>query len=62
LTMPRTEITGSVLRGVSIEAPRGEVTCVLGRNGVGKTVPTARDVGVGTGSEEDASNHLGVGD
>jgi urea transport system ATP-binding protein len=25
------------LRGVSIEAPLGEVTCVLGRNGVGKT-------------------------
>jgi urea transport system ATP-binding protein len=25
------------LRGVSIEAPEGEVTCVLGRNGVGKT-------------------------
>ncbi len=25
------------LRGVSVEAPVGEVTCVLGRNGVGKT-------------------------
>ncbi len=25
------------LRGVSLEAPLGEVTCVLGRNGVGKT-------------------------
>jgi len=25
------------LRGVSLEAPVGEVTCVLGRNGVGKT-------------------------
>lgn len=25
------------LRGVSLEARRGEVTCVLGRNGVGKT-------------------------
>ena len=25
------------VRGVSIEAPTGEVTCVLGRNGVGKT-------------------------
>jgi urea transport system ATP-binding protein len=26
-----------ILRGVSIEAKSGEVTCVLGRNGVGKT-------------------------
>ncbi len=25
------------LRGVSIEAKKGEITCVLGRNGVGKT-------------------------
>ena len=25
------------LRGVSVSAARGEVTCVLGRNGVGKT-------------------------
>ena len=25
------------LRSVSLEAPVGEVTCVLGRNGVGKT-------------------------
>ncbi|MCW4115573.1 urea ABC transporter ATP-binding subunit UrtE [Aurantimonas sp. MSK8Z-1] len=25
------------LRGVSLEAKRGEITCVLGRNGVGKT-------------------------
>jgi urea transport system ATP-binding protein len=25
------------LRGVSVEAPLGQVTCVLGRNGVGKT-------------------------
>lgn len=25
------------LRGVSIEAPMGKITCVLGRNGVGKT-------------------------
>jgi urea transport system ATP-binding protein len=27
----------SVLFGVSLEAPEGEVTCVMGRNGVGKT-------------------------
>ncbi len=26
-----------VLRGVSLEAPLGQVTCLLGRNGVGKT-------------------------
>lgn len=26
-----------ILRGVSFEAPSGEVTCLLGRNGVGKT-------------------------
>ena len=25
------------LRGVTVEAKRGEITCVLGRNGVGKT-------------------------
>ncbi len=25
-----------ILRGVSLEAPVGEVTCLLGRNGVGK--------------------------
>jgi urea transport system ATP-binding protein len=25
------------LRGVSVEARQGEVTCVLGRNGVGKS-------------------------
>ncbi|WP_029008075.1 urea ABC transporter ATP-binding subunit UrtE [Azospirillum halopraeferens] len=25
------------LRGVSLEAPKGQVTCLLGRNGVGKT-------------------------
>ena len=26
-----------ILRGVSFEAVTGEVTCLLGRNGVGKT-------------------------
>lgn len=26
-----------ILRGVSFEAATGEVTCLLGRNGVGKT-------------------------
>ena len=30
------------LRGVSISAEPGKVTCVLGRNGVGKTVAVAR--------------------
>ncbi len=29
--------TAQALRGVSLEAKAGEVTCVLGRNGVGKT-------------------------
>ncbi|MET0407413.1 MAG: urea ABC transporter ATP-binding subunit UrtE [Hyphomicrobium sp.] len=28
---------GKALRGVSLEAKTGEITCVLGRNGVGKT-------------------------
>lgn len=26
-----------ILRGVTFDAPNGEVTCLLGRNGVGKT-------------------------
>ena len=26
-----------ILRGVSLEAKPGEVTCIMGRNGVGKT-------------------------
>ena len=30
------------VRGVSLSAARGEVTCVLGRNGVGKTTLSAR--------------------
>ncbi len=29
------------LRGVSIEAPMGKITCVLGRNGVGKRASCA---------------------
>jgi urea transport system ATP-binding protein len=33
------------LRGVSIEAESGKVTCVLGRNGVGKTVAAAAMIG-----------------
>ena len=28
---------GMVLRHVSLEAPKGRVTCLVGRNGAGKT-------------------------
>jgi urea transport system ATP-binding protein len=32
------------LRRVSLTAKKGEVTCILGRNGVGKNQPLARDL------------------
>ena len=47
LTSVQADIGGSrILRGVDLEAPKGQVVCLMGRNGVGKTTTLRSIIGL----------------
>ena len=53
----RVTIQGSlVLQGVDLTVPRGEVTALLGRNGVGKTTTLRALIGLQAGCRERANS------